>query len=45
MGHFTAFLPACAGLRLSSVQQTGAPTAQDDAAVSLIPSVRTGENA
>lgn len=45
MGHFTAFLPACAGLRHPSLHSLGAPAAQADISVSLIPSDRTGENA
>lgn len=45
MGYFTAFLPAHAGLRLPSVQHIGAPTAQDDQPVTLIPSAQTEGNA
>ncbi|MGY6037913.1 hypothetical protein [Aeromonas sp. AE23HZ002T15] len=45
MGYFTAFLPACAGLRLPSVQHIGAPKNQDDPSVTLLPSAKTGEKA
>lgn len=41
MGYFTAFLPACAGLRQPSLQPLGAPNTQADITVSLTPSANT----
>ena len=40
MGHITALLPALAGQRHPAEQGHGAPAAQHDISVSLIPSVR-----
>ncbi|AHX62030.1 MULTISPECIES: hypothetical protein [Aeromonas] len=45
MGYITAFLPARAGLRQPSVLHIGAPNAQADITVTLIPSARMEKTA